>query len=79
MLRKVPAIVGFLFLSVVAAATSTNASGWTTMGDGNEKMAVWGTSSNDVFAVGDSGTILRYNGSAWSAMTSGTTECLNGI
>ena len=35
---------------------------------------VWGSSATDVFAVGDSGTILHYNGSAWSAMSSGTTN-----
>ena len=38
---------------------------------------------HDVFAVGSngytSGIILHYNGSAWSAMTSGTTNSLNGV
>lgn len=34
---------------------------------------LWGSSTNDVFAVGQDGTILHYNGAAWSAMTSGTT------
>ncbi|MBN2282430.1 MAG: hypothetical protein JXO48_00910, partial [Deltaproteobacteria bacterium] len=34
---------------------------------------------NDVFAVGDYGTILHYDGSAWSPMTSGTTGELYGI
>jgi len=33
--------------------------------------AVWGSSDNDVFAVGFSGTILHYNGSAWRTVTSG--------
>jgi hypothetical protein len=37
---------------------------------------VWGNSASDVFAVGAGGTILRYNGSAWSAMASGTTSIL---
>jgi len=32
---------------------------------------VWGSSSSDVFAVGYYGTVLHYNGSAWSAMTAG--------
>jgi hypothetical protein len=33
---------------------------------------IWGSSDHDVFAVGDGGTILHYDGSAWSPMTSGT-------
>jgi RNase P/RNase MRP subunit POP5 len=40
---------------------------------------VWGNSSSDVFAVADYGAILHYNGSAWSPMTSGTTNTLYGI
>ena len=36
---------------------------------GNTLNAIWGSSGNDVFAVGDFGTILHYNGSAWSVMT----------
>ncbi|MEW6141578.1 MAG: C1 family peptidase [Chloroflexota bacterium] len=46
---------------------------------GNPLRGVWGSSSSDVFAVGDGGTILHYNGNAWSTMTSGTTGYLNGV
>ena len=35
---------------------------------------VWGSNGDDVFAVGRNGTILRYDGSSWAYMTSGTTE-----
>lgn len=41
--------------------------------------AVWGSSSNDVFAVGANGTILHYNGTDWSSMSSDTTNNLNGV
>ncbi|MDM8539540.1 choice-of-anchor D domain-containing protein [Desulfococcaceae bacterium HSG9] len=34
---------------------------------------VWGSSGSDVFAVGNSGTIVHYDGNAWSEMDSGTT------
>ena len=34
---------------------------------------VWGSSSSDVFAAGDGGIILHYDGSAWSPIKSGTT------
>ena len=40
---------------------------------------IWGAASDDIFAVGDNGTILHYDGSSWSSMTSGTTENLNAI
>jgi len=41
--------------------------------------SIWGSSSSDVFAVGSSGAILHYDGSAWSAMNSGTEESFNGV
>jgi hypothetical protein len=40
---------------------------------------VWGSAGNDVFAVGDSGTVLHWNGSAWSKMTTGTTAELHRV
>lgn len=46
---------------------------------GNSLRGVWGSSGTNVLAVGESGTILRYNGSAWSPMTSGTTNPLYGF
>jgi len=54
---------------------------WSTMISGSTAhlYGIWGSSASDVFAVGNSGAILRYNGSTWSAMTSGTTRYLRGI
>jgi hypothetical protein len=40
---------------------------------------VWGTSGTDVFAVGDDGVILHFNGKRWQLMDSGTTAHLYGI
>ena len=40
---------------------------------GNDLLGVWGSSSGDVFAVGRGGTILHFNGSIWSSMSSGMT------
>lgn len=34
---------------------------------GNKLLAVWGTDANNVWAVGDSGTIPKWNGTAWAA------------
>lgn len=41
--------------------------------------AVWGSSASDVFAVGQAGTILHYNGSTWRRMPSGTATGLKGV
>ncbi len=41
--------------------------------------AIWGTSPSDVYAVGDTGTILHYNGTDWSAEPSNTTGQLLSI
>jgi hypothetical protein len=37
---------------------------------------VWGSSGSDVFAVGDGGTVLHYDGSSWTSMTSGIADRL---
>ena len=42
----------------------------------NPLRAVWGTSAEDVFAVGDNGAILHFDGTALSAMTSPTARNL---
>lgn len=41
--------------------------------------SVWAVSANDVFAVGDNGTIWHRTTSGWSAMSSGTTKHLRGV
>ena len=40
---------------------------------------VWGSDGDDVFVVGDSGTILHYNGSSWSEMDCPTSKSLYGV
>jgi hypothetical protein len=35
--------------------------------------SVWGASASDVFASGEGGTILHYDGKAWAPMSSGVT------
>lgn len=41
--------------------------------------SVWGSGPADVFVVGDGGTILHYNGVAWSPMSWGGTTFLNAV
>jgi hypothetical protein len=40
---------------------------------------IWGSSANDIFALGAAGTILHYDGNQWSSMESGTTKNLKAI
>ncbi|HOX44921.1 MAG TPA: hypothetical protein PK668_15080 [Myxococcota bacterium] len=42
-------------------------------------MDTWGTGPTDVYAVGFAGTILHYDGSAWTPMVSGSVEDLYGV
>jgi hypothetical protein len=39
----------------------------------------WGSSSNDLYAVGDGGNIAHYNGSSWTKIESGTTTNINDV
>ena len=41
--------------------------------------AIWGSAADNVFAVGTGGTILHFDGSAWSTMSSGTTTVLASV
>ena len=49
--------------------TQTSDTTWTLYG-------VWGTASADVFAVGENGTILHYDGASWNSMDSGVSVAL---
>jgi hypothetical protein len=35
---------------------------------------IWGSSADDIYVVGDSGTIVHYDGASWSTVATGTTE-----
>jgi len=48
--------------------------------DGNAYLySVWGTSTEDLFAVGYGGGIMHYDGTTWTAMASPTTDALYGV
>ena len=46
---------------------------------GNPLYASWGSGTSDVWVVGRPGTVLHWNGSGWSSVSSGTTNYLSGI
>jgi hypothetical protein len=66
---------------ITAPSPAEAADSWVTLPSGTTEdlKSVWGSSCNDVFAVGMNGTILHYNGNTWTAMNSGTSMGLNGI
>lgn len=74
-----------LLLSAVKQSTlagiSEGDSDWTLMNSGTSRGLswIWGSDSDNAFAVGESGTILNYDGSNWSTMSSGSTVWLRGI
>ncbi len=74
------ALVAAVVLPKLAHAIAPN--WWSSMTSGTTAglIGVWGSSANDVFAVGGSrGTVLHYNGTAWSAMTTSTTSILDDV
>ena len=52
---------------------------WTVVAQGRSLRAVWGTSFDDVFVVGEPGVILHFDGSSWRVHESGTRASLNGV
>jgi hypothetical protein len=46
---------------------------------GNQLSGTWSAASNDVWAVGSAGTIMRWNGTAWSSVWSGSTQDLTAV
>ena len=66
-------IILVLVLVPSAEVTAASPDGWAiqTSGTGLTLYGVWGASPTDVFAVGENGTILHYDGSSWESMSSG--------
>jgi len=57
-----------------------NGANWTEAWSGSASLkAIWGSAADNVFAVGTGGTILHFDGSAWSTMSSGTTTVLASV
>jgi len=55
-------------------------SGWIALGRQPAPLnAIWGSSANDVFAVGDAGTIVHWNGDTAEITPSGTQADLHGV
>ena len=68
-------IVATLLAAILLGPSAAEAQdGWTwqnPLPQGNSLNGIWGSGANNVFAVGDEGTIVQYDGIAWSTMPSG--------
>jgi len=66
----------------LAAMGSATAADWEEMssGTGENLCAVWGlVASEDVFAVGEAGTVLHYDEGSWGPLNPGTDSALYGV
>jgi hypothetical protein len=74
-------VIVLLFIVIVFMTGTGLTAEWAAMTSGttNNLNGVWGSSGSDVFAVGDSGSIFHYDGTAWSAVASPTPNNLNGV
>jgi hypothetical protein len=67
---------------IVAAGPVCSDDGWcwdNPLLQGNALNAVWGSSPTSVWATGNAGTILSWDGAHWHDVRSGTTRHLNGV
>ncbi|MBN2108844.1 MAG: hypothetical protein JW832_15565 [Deltaproteobacteria bacterium] len=83
-MKRKPAQMFLVAAAVLVASISSvpvQAQTWQPMTSGttNGLNGIWGSSGSDVFAVGDGGVVVHYDGSAWSPMSSGTTATLRGV
>jgi hypothetical protein len=71
---------GGTFLHSAAPSTPWTAA-WLSrsMASPDNYYGVWGSGPNDIFVVGDNGRIVRYNGTAWSVMNSGTDRLFSSV
>ncbi|MCI5131692.1 MAG: hypothetical protein D3904_09240, partial [Candidatus Electrothrix sp. EH2] len=76
----------FLFFSLLLLFVYTSSDcgascGWDVMESESDTAlrGIWGSSSDDIYAVGDAGVILHNNGTRWAVMESGVVQSLYGI
>jgi hypothetical protein len=68
---------GFVYQHYRTESTPVVCGGWSVCA--HAFRAIWGFSGSDIIAVGDAGTIYRYDGTDWTGMASGTTVKLRGV
>ena len=69
----------FILLSSIMISNNITIGGWESQNMNQQLNGIWGSSSTDVFAVCDSGTILHYDGNTWSRINIGYNLLISGI
>jgi hypothetical protein len=71
-------VVGAAGDGVTGVAFRLEGGSWSPMAMGSSAAlaAIWGPGQSDLYAVGAGGTLLRFDGTRWGAMASGTTDLL---
>ena len=79
-LVAVLAILSFVPFSSPSPSAASESSAWSIRNSGTNVIhGIWGSSSNNIFAVGHNGIILHYGGSNWSPRPSPTESNLSSI
>jgi YD repeat-containing protein len=70
-----------LLLAALLFAGTASAQSWTQMNSGTAQDLndVWMPSQTLAYAVGDAGTVVRYDGNVWTLVDVGVSEQLNGV
>ena len=84
--RWVLALAGSVVLALavilISPLSAAGQDGWTwqnPLPQGNNLNGIWGSSAGNIFAVGDAGTIIHSDGTAWSTMSSSITGTLRDV
>ena len=72
-------LVFIIFLFVPAKSAFAGWAKENSPAPGKSLYGIWGSAAGDVFAVGEEGTIIHYDGKSWSLMESGTAQKLYGV
>lgn len=81
-LTDTPVAVNFTLSGAAANGTDYDTIGWwqpVTSGSTENLRAIWAANATNLWAVGDNGTILKGDGSSWTAQTSGSTQHLRAV
>lgn len=76
----IAAVLASIFLPATAASAG-DFTQWVAVDSGtrDDLLGIWVRSASDIYVVGNTGTILRYDGRAWVPMTSGTSRDLHSV
>lgn len=72
-------IITGLILSIAHTAVAQDFELWNPQSTGHQINDLWVAPNGEAFAVADHGTIVHFDGTAWSRINSGTTESLEAI